>query len=490
MRGLPFIFLAAVGVALSGCGQQIPGAIPGDPAQGAVNDFLSALNTKDEQKIRAFVDSECTPSVPPEIRMNRMMPLALQHAPFRVVKFGLRTPTSIRALFKTVEDEPNTVVMTLTEGPKPRIVKILVGDPGLMRPPKDYAEWTDIQALTDEISRDSQSPAMGVAVIQDGRLEIAVSGVRELNKPNKVDIDSAWSIGAIGECLCDTLIGKLIESGKLNWDTTLREALPGFPMRPGYEKATIEQVMHQRAGFPVEPGVQEAEIKQYSAGAKSPQEIRSKYVAVVLGRAPIATPGTEFRFSRATYAVLVKIVEARVGRPYEEILRDQLFKPLGLDSSFIGGEGLPTSAPLGHFPGHDWLEPVPALSQGVIAVGNETVIRMSAADLAHFAELHLEGLNGKDGYLKASTISRLHRGQNEAPDISQQYACGWTIQGAQGIQEWHGCTDSGSAFHAQVAIFPESNLVVVAITNRGGEIDPSPTFQAVTAIGARYASAK
>ena len=40
---------------------------------------------------------------------------------------------------------------------------------------------------------------------------------------------------------------------------------------------------------------------------------------------------------------------------------------------------------------------------------------------------------------------------------------------------------------AQLAVFPTANVVVVAITNCGGEEEPSPGLQAVMQLAKRYA---
>lgn len=113
---------------------------------------------------------------------------------------------------------------------------------------------------------------------------------------------------------------------------------------------------------------------------------------------------------------------------------------------------------------------------------------MSTGDLARFGAEHLKGLRGEDGLLKAATIRRLHEGLPEHEgDPSFLYACGWGIESNPGIETFHGHNGSNGTMRSQLAIFPKSNLVVAAITNCGGEEEPSPGLQAALAIAMRYA---
>ncbi len=112
---------------------------------------------------------------------------------------------------------------------------------------------------------------------------------------------------------------------------------------------------------------------------------------------------------------------------------------------------------------------------------------MSVADLAKFGEAHLMGLRGKDGFLKAATIRRLHQGLLEQAHSSRLYACGWGIDSLPGLEPFHGHNGSDGTMRAQIAIFPKSNIVVVGIVNRDGEDEPSPGLQAVLEIAGRFA---
>mgnify|MGYP001547680922 CR=1 FL=1 len=78
-------------------------------------------------------------------------------------------------------------------------------------------------------------PAMGILVIRDGKVVgQAVRGVRRVGEPAPVVLSDRWNIGSDAKALTATLIGRLVDRGKLRWDTPLATMLPDLAadMRP------------------------------------------------------------------------------------------------------------------------------------------------------------------------------------------------------------------------------------------------------------------
>jgi CubicO group peptidase (beta-lactamase class C family) len=384
-------------------------------------------------------------------------------------------------------------VMALAGTPEaPKMGSLRIGDPASLNaaPPKDYTGWQDLQTLAAAIRKDNESPAIAIAMLQNGARKAVCDGVRELGGSDPVGTDEPWSIGSIGKPICSTIVGKLIESGKLRFETTLAEALPGIPMQDGYKAVTLEQIMHHRGGIPEDPGMRRPQVEAIIGDATDPVEIRDRYTRNILSRDPIAKPGERFAYSNAGYALLSHVAERVAGKPYEQLVRDMVFTPLHLEHSYIGAKSLPAGRPSGHVPGPEGLRPVNfAGPLEVMFAGAGGGTYMSAGDLVTFGAMHLAGLQGKDGYLKATTIARLHQGVPEQGSGDRTYACGWGIEAMPGYALRHGHNGSNGTFRAELAIYPSANLVVAAIVNRGGESEPSPPLQAVLAVAKRYAAA-
>ena len=454
--------------------------------------LVAALNQGDEAGLRAFAEQHASKDVPAAERAQRMKALSARGAPFKLVRITKDEQHQLRGTLSDKEGQILGFVLELTSDAPPRLARMQLGPPGLAddRPAKDYvAGFKDLNTFAAELAKDTQSPGLTLAAIREGKLETAVAGVRELGKPQKVEAGDPFSVGSIGKPICSTVIGRLYEQGKLRFEMTLKEALPGVKMLPAYEVITLEQLMHHRGGVPEDGGFRKPQIDAIVGDAKTPVQMRVRYLENLLARAPIARPGERFAYSNAGYALLSRAAELAAGKLYEDLVRDLVFKPLGLSRSFIGTSSLPDGVPMGHVPGPEGLRPVQFRGPlEAIFAGAGGGIYMSAADLVTFGQAHLEGLRGKDGLLKASTVERLHRGEEEeAGRPGARYAAGWGLHGAPGVETWHGHNGSNGTFRAELAIFPKAGLVVAGLVNRGGESEPAPGLIAVLTLGRLYA---
>lgn len=455
-------------------------------AQGSplVTAFVQALNSGDEAQISQFVGKWCSQSLPPADRVARLKSISSQGAPFQILSVD-KTSSGLLAILKDRNGEQIGLQIVLDAQGK--YDRATAGPPDALNapPPKDYTGWKDLRSLAELIRKDTGNPAMGIAVIRNGRLEQAVSGTRTVAGAEAVGPDEPWSIGSIGKPLCSTIIGKLIEMGKLRWDTTLGEALSGVPMKPEYRGVTLEQIMHHRGGIVEMLGMRAPEVRRIVGSETDPTKIRLNMARDLLSRDPVAKPGTRFVYSNGGYMLLGVIAERVMGKPYERLLHDMIFQPLGLRHSYANGDPLPAARPHGHVPGPGGLQRQDFSGpMEIIFAPAGGGIFMSVGDLARFGQAHLVGLKGKDGLLKASTIARLHRGIPEE-DGGQSYACGWGIRKIADGQIMHTHNGSNGTMRAQLSIFPSLNLVVASMVNAGGESEPSPPLQAVLAIEKR-----
>jgi len=442
--------------------------------------------------MHAFIANNVVPTVPVDQRVRRWLDLADQGAPFKFLHEVAETEDEISVIESDKNGNRIALILHIESKPRLMIQGIqLVPAFRLEGVSPELGKWTDLNSLAKKLLAKTHSPGIGIAVMQSGTTRVAVAGVRKINTSDAVQANDVWSIGSIGKSICSTVIGRLIEQGKLRWEETLKQAMPDIPMSDGYERVTLEQVMHHRGGIPADLGFTRPEVQRIIGKTTVPLAIRDAYVRDILSRKPSAGPDSRFIYSNAGYALLSHIAELTAQKPYEALVRELVFKPLGLTHSFTGIDALPKARPSGHF------ESAKSLKVGDMSGPMEYMFAgagggmfMSVGDLAKFGQFHLNGLRGQNGMLMATTINRLHRGTPEQPGGGQLYACGWGIQSLPGIQEFHGHNGSNGTMRAELAIFPGADLVVVGIVNRGGEDEPAPGMQAVLALASRYASSK
>ena len=270
-----------------------------------INRLIECLNSKDEDDLTTFV-AKWTPSQSDATRRKQAWGgLRQDIGPFKLVSDGPETDSEVDAIATDRYGSRIVLMLRFVKMPALRITGLLVRPAYAVEgPPHEFSNWRTLDELAHQIARATDSPGMGIAVVRGGRLSVAVSGSRQAAANDPIRPDDVWSIGSIGKSLCSSVIGALIERGKLRWDETLAEALPGVPMLPAYQAVTLEQIMHHRGGIPADLAFTQDRVNEPAAGAKTPTELRAKYARDILARNPIAPPGERFTYSNAGYALL------------------------------------------------------------------------------------------------------------------------------------------------------------------------------------------
>ena len=463
---------------------------PGISAQLSLSkELVKALNSKDVSKLRQFIQLHLIPNAPTEQRVSRWKALGDQGAPFTLVK--KLSETEDKATVVVTDRYKNRIALNVYFEAHPTVMIKGIQLSSAYRIEglaPDLRSWINLNDLGHRIRLKSKSPSFGIAMIDAGKLSVSVSGLRASNGKEESQINDVWSVGAIGKPICSTLIAKLIEMGKLHWDEPLAEALPNFKMDPDYRSVTIEQIMQHRAGFATDSDLTTSEVSAIVGTKLHPSEIRRNYAITMLSKKPAIPPNSGFLYSNVGYAVLAAVAEEAGGRPYEELLRDLIFRPIGMTHSGFSRDLPLKGRTRGHRDGPSGLEAVdPSSPLDPLLAGAGSGLWMSVGDIARFGQMHLNGLAGMDGILKSTTVKRLHKSISEGPKTSRSYASGWSVDSLPGVETFQGHNGSNGTMRAQLAIFPAANLVVAATSNRGGDGEPSPCLEAVQAIGERYA---
>jgi CubicO group peptidase (beta-lactamase class C family) len=302
-------------------------------------------------------------------------------------------------------------------------------------------------------------PALAGAVIRSRSVELAAVGVTRIDKPERVTMNDRFGLGSNAKAITATAAGSLVQEGRLKWDVTLAEALPGVEMAPAYRTVTLRMLLTHRAGLP--PFTSDADFASARAYPGTGREAREKFLPVLLGKPPAAPPGTQTRYSNADFIVAAAILERAGGASWRELVIKRVFTPLSITGAF---RGTPPPKPDEIRPwGHKFVDgklvpsdpaaPAPALFEGAGGIS------MSIADYAVFLQAHLRGLRGEDGFLKAATVRAIHTPEG-------RYALGWGIQDFAGAPSSLHAGGNGE-YYALVAIQPSRDLAVALLTNDG-----------------------
>lgn len=357
------------------------------------------------------------------------------------------------------------------------------------------AESIDVAAILEPIRAKHGLPAMGGAVVRGGEVvAVGVSGVRKTGDPTPVTEDDLWHIGSCTKSMTATLCAVLVERGKLRWDMTLAEVFPDEAptMHEAFRGVTLEQLLTNRGGVPTDLSAGGLWSQLWTFRG-TPREARRLLLRSVTSRAPAAEPGTKFIYSNGGFAIAGHMAETVMDQPYEELMQELVFGPLGMTTVGWGAPGDPPPAdgaitqPWGHTAKGDPVEPGIRGDNptGIAPAGRA---HLTLRDWGRYVALHVGGekeepVNGLPRLLKPETMRRLHTPPEGATGPGSDYAMGW----GRTMRPWgggHVLTHNGSntMWFAVTWLAPEKDFAVLVTCNQGGDVAAKACDEAAGAL--------
>jgi CubicO group peptidase (beta-lactamase class C family) len=333
------------------------------------------------------------------------------------------------------------------------------------QPDRDSLNTKVAEALAPIRERASLPALAGAIATADGVLASGVVGVRKSGSRVNATLEDEWHLGSDTKAMTATLIGLLIDDGKLRFESAIADEFPDLaPKLPeAIRKITVEQLLAHRAALPWE-----ADWGPLSAHGS----LMEQRVATVLAAGSavlVATPGASFNYSNWDYVILGAIAERITGRPWEELMRQRIFVPLKMEHAGFGGTGThgAIDQPWPHVNG------IPLSSNGPeidfrAVMAPAAGVHCPIGDWAKFTINELKGLRGEPGLLSPETFKRLH-----TPAFGGDYAGGWNVvqrDWAKGTAYTHGGTNNMNYSIAWIA--PRRDVVFLVCTNEGQAFTP------------------
>jgi CubicO group peptidase (beta-lactamase class C family) len=333
-----------------------------------------------------------------------------------------------------------------------------------------------IRALLTPIRERHGVPAIAGAIVTgDGRVLAGVVGERKAGTDVPATTNDLWHLGSETKAMTATLVARLVERGELRWSSPMKEVFPDISssMHPDMKGVTVQQLLCHRAGLP--PNLDLAGYRGDDVRAE-----RLRAVREYLAAAPQEKPGSKMLYSNLGYIVAGAIVEKITDTSWEEAIRAELFKPLGMASAGFGGTGTPgeIDQPWGHGPdGKSVMANGPAVDNPPV-MGPAGRVHCTIQDWAKFIADQLRGARGGRALLKPESYAVLH-----APPPGGDYALGWAVT----EREWGGGTvlnhtGDNTMNHANVWIAPKRDFAVLVCVNQGGPTAFKASDEAASAL--------
>lgn len=168
-------------------------------------------------------------------------------------------------------------------------------------------------------------PGMQIAVVKDGRIvHSGAYGLANLQTPVPVTEETVFSINSATKAFAGVEILRLVERGAVDVDAPVSTYLADLPQ--AWRPITVRQLLTHMSGLPDIITPDGGYVGRDRPGALA-----------ALADLPLrAVPGERFAYNQTNYMLLQWIVEQAHGRPFEAVLGEDVFKPLGMTHSGFG----------------------------------------------------------------------------------------------------------------------------------------------------------
>ncbi len=320
-----------------------------------------------------------------------------------------------------------------------------------------------LDALTAELTAGLEQyhvPGMAVAVVHGDSVIYAQGfGYSDLDSKAAVTPRTLFAIGSSTKAFTATVVGQLVDEGKMSWDDPLVQHVPEFKLAVDSEDAaataTIRDALCHRTGF--------TRMGVLWASGNVP---RREFLAQAARAEPLAKFRDKFLYNNVTYTAAGEASAQVAGVLWAELVETKILEPLGMNDSIVLSEEAKNSGRMAT--GYSWerekesFKKMPMRTLDEIAPAgaiNSNVLDMTRWLRFQLAKGEFEGTR----LIQEKTLAETWKPQIEVGGPTK-YGLGWFIE------PWndktmlhHGGNIDG--YSAMVSFIPEADLGLVMLSN-------------------------
>ncbi|KAF9960819.1 hypothetical protein BGZ72_005825 [Mortierella alpina] len=334
---------------------------------------------------------------------------------------------------------------------------------------------TDLHNVIEKARLECGIPGMSVAVLYKGELVFAEGFGNRNEQGDFFNASTVCPIGSVTKAFTATAIGELVAEGKLDWDTTpVSKYLPEFELKDPLltSQLTFVDLLSHRSNLG-----RKADMAFFRNTEPRIDTIkRLKHIDFQ------SKLGSKMNYSNAMYTVAGEASARVAGMSYEDVVREKVIKPLGLDNTGFSQVEMRERFPNHAMPfsvasfedaqkGNYQAEELEAVYMTLAPAGD---MYSNVLDLIKWGrtvikngELDGEQVLNEDSIqetLKPQTIIKGGRRGPEFPPMIN-YGLGWMIDSYKGRAVYKHVGNLPSNFSCRLMMFPDDDLVIAQLYN-------------------------
>ncbi|MDX2417066.1 MAG: serine hydrolase [Xanthomonadales bacterium] len=334
----------------------------------------------------------------------------------------------------------------------------------------------DVMALANRAMSEFNVPGMAIGIVKGEKTLLAQGyGVREIEKPEKIDSETLFKIASNSKAFTTAALAVLVDDGLISWDGLVIDYLPEFRMKDPWVTAnfTVKDLLTHRSGLA--PFVGDM-LLWPEPNAFTVRDI----IYALRFFEPVSSFRTKYAYDNQLYIVAGEIIPPVTGQSWGEFVESRIMRPAGMKHCFA--DRIPKrkmrnlATPHGVIEGRlSVIERSRIPSQPPISAAAGGVI-CSLEDMLTWVRTQLNrGTTPKGLELFSSTQSREMWKPQMLLNVRERdyelnrthfkaYGLGWRLADVHGYKEVSH-TGTLAGMKSYVVLIPELELGVVLLTN-------------------------
>jgi CubicO group peptidase (beta-lactamase class C family) len=197
-------------------------------------------------------------------------------------------------------------------------------------PPADDAGAFD--DAFDAVMTRYSLPGLALGVVRDGEVVYArTAGELVAGSGKPVTRDTLFKIASNTKAMTTGVLARLVDAGKLHWDDPVTRYLPSFRMHDPW----VTREMQVRDLLIHNSGLREG-AGDLMLWPEPNHFTRADVLAGLAFLKPVHSFRSHYDYDNLLYIVAGEVAAAAAGQPYEDLLRRELFGPLGMTRCQVG----------------------------------------------------------------------------------------------------------------------------------------------------------
>lgn len=329
----------------------------------------------------------------------------------------------------------------------------------------------EYEAFVREAISNGEAPGAAVAIVQDSSvLMLNGFGLSDAKEKDSVGVFSVFRLGSVSKSLAGVLTAILVQDGILSWDDKVTKYIPDFQLKTkeATEQVTLRHLLSHTSGLPYH-----AFTYAVDNGEKIDPLIYHLRDLNLTG-----PPGKTYSYQNVAYSVIGKVIESATGKPYDVVMAEKVFNPLGMSQASLTFDAMMSNndRALPHVHTIRGWKPT-AISSTYYNVGPAGGVNASIADMARWlksltrAQHNLLNTSVREEMftpvVRATMRNRYFR--NWKRSSGSFYSLGWRVLTFRGdTLNYHGGYVNG--YRSEIAVKGDEGIGVCVLVNSAGQL--------------------